>query len=70
MPKSKPVGAPPGAGENPIVHVDDFLSAAEQTANRELLAAFAFVARSRGIVKQDLATWRDELERFLHALPE
>ncbi len=50
--------------------LDDFLNRAESAANRELLAAFGFVMRKRGVVKQEVEAWKRDLERFLRAKPE
>ncbi len=64
---------PEGASEKPKrdeMHIDDFLNRTESAANRELLAAFAFIQRKKGVVKQELEAWKKDLERFLRAKPE
>ncbi len=52
------------------LHIDDFLNRTEGAANRELLAAFAFVMRKKGYVKRELAEWQADFERFIRAKPE
>ena len=61
--------AAPPVGRDEL-HIDDFLNRTENAANRELLAAFAFVQRKRGVVKRELGEWQKDLERFMGETPK
>ena len=65
-----PEAAPaPAAPAEEHVHLDDFLHRLERQGKVEIAAAFARVSLAEGKVKQTLAAWEGDFEKFLHAKP-